>query len=60
MEDKFYVIRKEDDEKLVVRKMTDEEIDNNDCQHYCDEQTSIIYEDSEIVIIESLSKLKIS
>lgn len=46
-------IRKDINAKINVRKMSDEEIDNSDSQHYCDDESGSIYKEEELKFLKS-------
>jgi hypothetical protein len=49
MIEKYFAKRIDINETLLLRKMSDEEIDNSEVQHYCDDDTSKIYKENELV-----------
>lgn len=50
MNNKKYIkaIRVDINEEVEVRKMSDDEIYNDDCQHYCNDETGHIYKETEL------------
>lgn len=42
-------IRKKFNLEYRVRKMSDDEIDNTDCQYYCSDETGHIFKEEELV-----------
>lgn len=39
--------------EIEVRKMTNDEIDNSEIQHYCNDESYVIYTEDEIECVES-------
>jgi hypothetical protein len=54
MKETILALRNDINIEYNVRKMSNEEIDNSDTQHYCSDETGHIFKESELTFIDDI------